>query len=60
MQNGTKKIEQGTDAGNEASYIQRNLFEILLNQPEIRLYLPFPIDLDPNGRPFGSKSIGKW
>ena len=20
----------------------------------------FPVDLDPNGRPFGSKSIGKW
>ena len=20
----------------------------------------FPIDLDPNGSPFGSKSIGKW
>ena len=20
----------------------------------------FPIDLDPNGGPFGSKSIGKW
>ena len=20
----------------------------------------FPIDLEPNGRPFGSKSIGKW
>ena len=23
-------------------YTQRNIFEILLNQPEIRLYLPFP------------------
>ena len=20
----------------------------------------FPIDLEPNGRPFGSKSVGKW
>ena len=25
------------------SYTQRNLFEILLNQPEIRLYLPFSV-----------------
>ena len=32
---------------------RRNLFEILLNQTEIRLYL------EPNGRPFGSKSMGK-
>ena len=36
-------------------------FEILLNQPEIRLYLPFSlINLDLNGLPFGSKSIWKW
>ena len=41
------------------SHPQRNHFEILLNQPEIRFYLHFPIYLDPNGRPFGSKSIGK-
>ena len=25
-----------------AHYTQKNAFEILLNQPEIRLYLPFP------------------
>ena len=32
----------------------------LLNQTEIRLYLyNFPIDLEPNGRSFGSKSVGK-
>ena len=35
------------------AYTQRNLFEILLNQPEIRLYLPF-------SDWFGSKLIGKW
>ena len=39
---------------------QRNLFGILLNQPKIRLYLPFPTDLEPSGHPFGSKSIEKW
>ena len=39
---------------------RRNIFQILLNQSEIRLFLPFRIDLDPNRRPFGSKSIGKW
>ena len=32
--------------------------KVLLNQPEIRLYLPFLIE--PNGRPFSSKSIRKW
>ena len=37
-----------------------NIFEILLNQTEIRLYLPFPIDLEPNERPFGTKSVEKW
>ena len=45
---------------NDPCYTQRNIFEILLNQTEIRLYLPFPIDLEPNRRPLGSKSIGKW
>ena len=36
-------------------------FEILLNQPEIRLYLPFSsINLDLNGLPFGSKSVRGW
>ena len=49
------------------SYTEINIFEILLNQTEIRLYLPLsdwlgtkrnirifhsPIDLEPNGRPF--------
>ena len=45
---------------NGIMYTQRNLFEILLNQIEIRLYLPFAIDLKPIGRPFESKLIGKW
>ena len=34
--------------------------QILLNETEIRLYLSFLIDLELNGHPFGSKSIGKW
>ena len=34
-----------------------NLFENLLNQPESDCIYPFPIDLDLNGRQFGSKSI---
>ena len=33
---------------------------ILLNQPEIRLYVSSSINLDRNGRLFGTKSIGKW
>ena len=41
-------------------YTRRNFFGILLNQTGIRLYLPFPVDLEPNGSSFGSKSIGKW
>ena len=36
-------------------YTQRNLFEILLNQSEIRLYLPFSDWFEQNGRPFRSK-----
>ena len=39
---------------------QRNFFDILLNQTEIRLYLPFPIDLEQNGRPLSSELFGKW
>ena len=40
---------------------QRNIFEILLNRPKIRLYLPFSDRLGTaNGGPFGSKLIGKW
>ena len=39
---------------------QRNIFLILLNQTEFRLYLHhFPIDLKPNGIYFAAKSIGK-
>ena len=34
---GVRKKERG----NYYMYTQRNLFEILLNQPEIELYLPF-------------------
>ena len=30
-------------------------FQVLLNHPEIRLHY-----LDPNGHPFGSKSIGTY
>ena len=42
-------------------YTQRNLFEILLNQPEIRFYLPFSERFGTaNGLPFGPKSIGTW
>ena len=36
-----------------SAYTQRNYSEVLLNQPEIRLYLPF-------SDWFWSKSIGKW
>ena len=43
---------------NDYIHTQKNIFEILLNQTEIRLYFPFTIDLEPDGRPFGSKSIG--
>ena len=40
---------------------QRNLFEIYLNQTEIRLYLPFSDWFGTaNGRPFGTKWIGRW
>ena len=39
---------QKVDEENEAT--------LLLNQTEIRWYLP----LEPNRRPLGSKSIGKW
>ena len=48
--------------GAEVVYSQKNLFEILFNQTEIRLYLQFS-DLfgTSNGHsPFGSISIGKW
>ena len=39
---------------------QRNILGIILNQPEIRLYLPY-YQTDINGHcPFDSKSIGKW
>ena len=42
-------------------FTQRNVYEILLNHTEIRLYLPFSsIDLEPIELLFGSKSIGKW
>jgi len=42
-----------------ALYTQKNLFKILLNQTEIRLYLPFSDRFGTsNGRLFGSKSIG--
>ena len=33
-------------------YTQRNVFKILLIQTEIRLYLPFSIDLETNIGPF--------
>ena len=28
--------------------------------PKLNCIYHFPIDLEQNGRPFGSKSIGKW
>ena len=35
-------FEEGRGVYREGGvYTQRNIFEILLNQPEIRLYLPF-------------------
>ena len=37
------------------SHAHRNMFEILLNQTEIRLYLSFSDYLEPNGYTFGSK-----
>ena len=51
------RMEGGPEGMNY--YTQKNHFEILLNQPEIKLYYHFPIDLNPNGRPIGSKSTGK-
>ena len=45
----------------ETTCTQRNLFWILLNQPESDCIYQFPTDLDPNGHcPFGSKSVGNW
>ena len=40
---------------------RRNFFQIFpVNQTEIRLYLLYiPIDLEPNGRPFGSKMLNQ-
>ena len=44
----------------QITFAQRNVFEIILNQTEIRLYIPFCDLFESNGRPFGSISIGKW
>ena len=41
-------------------YTQRNLFESLFINLKSECIYHFPIDLEPNGRPFGSKLIGKW
>jgi len=38
--------------------IRRAHSEILLNQIVFTMHAS--IDLEPNGRPFGSKSIGNW
>ena len=38
---------------------QGNLFGIVLIQTKFGLQLHFPIDLAPNGIPFGAESIGK-
>ena len=46
-----------TIATSLTSHTQRNFFEILLNQPELDCIYHFPIDLEPSGRPFDSKSI---
>ena len=40
--------------------IQKNLFEILLNQTEIRLYLPFSDWFSTKRTSVSSKSIKKW
>ena len=43
------------------AYAQKYLFGMLLNQPQIRLYLPCTDCFGTeNGRPFGSMSMGKW
>ena len=34
------------------------IFQSLLNQTQIRMYLPFPVNLEPNGLPFGGTSDG--
>ena len=39
---------------------QRGSNLIKSTQNQIVAIYHFPIDLDPNGRPFGSKSIGAW
>ena len=41
-------------------YTQKNIFQILLNQPKSDCTYHFEIDLERNGRLFGSKSIGAW
>ena len=35
-------------------------FQFLLNQPKSDCIYHFPIDLEPNGNPLGSNSIGRW
>ena len=44
----------------QTPYTQRNLFGILLNQTEIRLYVPVSDWFGTKRTPFGAKSIGKW
>ena len=39
------------------SYTQKSYFYI---NPKSDCIYHFPVDSDPNGRPFVSKSIGKW
>ena len=42
-------------------YTHREIFSKSYEiKPKSDCVYPFPIDLEPNGRPFGSKSIGKW
>ena len=45
---------------NELSRAQRNQLLDLANQPEPERNYHFPTDSEPNGIPFGSKSVGKW
>ena len=50
--------------GEEISYFFTTQREIFLKsyqiKPKSECIYHFLIDLEPNGRPFGSRSIGKW
>ena len=53
--------ESPQNVASECFYTKKNLFEILLNQPEIRYIYHFSIDLDPNQSENGKyKLISGW